>query len=59
MPCENCGGAVEIVDQSGGTKEGRFRERYKCVNCGGYGIVRGDAEEPASQWVHTGTVFNA
>lgn len=48
---------AELVESSGGVKEGTFTERYKCP-CGATGTIRGDAEAPATEWTRTGRVFN-
>ena len=48
--------AAQIVESSGGTKEGSFVEHYECP-CGATGTVRGDCEEPPHQWRRTGEVF--
>jgi hypothetical protein len=59
MTCANCGSpAVELVDQSGGTSEGPFREEYQSAECGAVGHVRGEAGEPATTWRRTGMVFD-
>lgn len=56
MTCETCGAPVELVDQTGGTKDGKFEEKYECAN-GHMGWVRGEASKPAKQWTRTGSVF--
>jgi hypothetical protein len=56
MTCEKCGCATQIVEQSGGIKDGQFKEKYECVN-GHIGFVRGKAEQPARSWKRTGAVF--
>lgn len=57
MTCENCGGAVEMTDSTGGTKDGRFTERYQCVNCGALGHISGEAGAPTGDWDRRGRVF--
>jgi len=57
MPCDSCGGTLDMVSQSGGTTEGWFQERYKCLNCGARGRISGDAGFPAESWDHTGKAF--
>ena len=48
--------AAQVVDSSGGIESGKFVEKYKC-ECGATGTIRGNAEDPASEWVRTGEVF--
>lgn len=48
--------AAQIVDQEGGTSEGRFVEHYECP-CGATGTIRGEASPPPTEWVRTGEVF--
>jgi len=57
MSCKNCGGATELVDSSGGVTEGRFREKYQCIECGAHGWIKGEAGEPAESWNKTGMLF--
>jgi hypothetical protein len=54
MTCENCGAVLELVTQSGGTKEGYFSEKYKCVECGRNGYISGEADNPPQQWEKSG-----
>lgn len=56
MTCEQCNAPTQIVEQSGGTKEGNFKEEYECVN-GHKGWIRGDASAPPQEWRRTGSVF--
>jgi len=55
MSCDHS--VAEIVEQSGGTKEGAFVEHYEC-QCGATGTIRGKADNPVEQWNRTGEVFN-
>jgi transcriptional regulator NrdR family protein len=58
MPCNQCGSVeVHVKDSTGGIKEGRFREKHECENCGAVGTVKGNAEEPAHTWTRYGSVF--
>jgi hypothetical protein len=58
MTCEHCGSvAVELVDETGGTKSGRFVEKYECVDCGARGRISGRAAAPAREWSRTGQLF--
>jgi len=54
MTCNRCGAVLELVDQSGGTKSGEFTEEYECVECGGRGMIAGDAGESPRGWRQTG-----
>lgn len=58
MPCNNCGGALEIVEQSGGIDGGPFYEEYECVSCGETGSVSGESSDPPSRWRKEGQVFS-
>lgn len=57
-PCADCGGATDLIEQSGGTKAGQFVEKYECANCGAKGSIRGEASDPPQEWRRTGSVFN-
>jgi transposase-like protein len=59
MTCKQCGGATELVDETGGVENGRFREEYRCVACGATGTVTGKAEASPPEWTRVGRVFNA
>lgn len=56
MACNRCGEPIELVDDKGGVKSGRFEEEYECVN-GHRGWVKGRAEESPRKWRKIGTVF--
>jgi len=57
MPCDNCGGALSITKQSGGTNGGSFIEVYECANCGQTGTISGESSNPPQRWDKSGSVF--
>jgi hypothetical protein len=57
MPCNKCGEPTEIVESSGGTTSGEFREVHECVR-GHRGYVTGDAEKHPKAWDRYGSVFD-
>jgi len=46
-----------MTENNGGIKEGRFTEKYECVNCGAWGEISGEASAPAQEWNRYGNVF--
>ncbi|UBF23428.1 hypothetical protein HATV-3_gp78 [Haloarcula tailed virus 3] len=57
MPCEQCGNAVEMLEQEGGTEQGQFKETYECVNCAAKGKISGEASDSPTDWNRSGGVF--
>ena len=58
MKCKQCGSAIGMVEDSGGTREGdEFKEIYKCNN-GHTGVIRGTVGEEVAEWTFTGAIFN-
>jgi len=60
MTCARCGSsAVSIVASEGGTRSGHFEEEYQCAQCDAWGVVAGDAGDPAADWDRRGPVFDS
>lgn len=57
MPCNDCGGALELTTENGGINGGTFTERYECANCGATGTITGESSEPPARWDKYGRVF--
>ena len=58
MKCKQCGAAIGMTSDSGGTEQGdEFTEQYECNN-GHTGTISGTVGDSVDEWTFTGAIFN-